>query len=393
MNILWQVYPLGATAAPIRDWSDPETGEHRLQRLMPWLDHAAGLSDALLLGPIFTSVTHGYDTLDHRTIDPRLGTEADFDDLVAAAGELGMGIVLDGVFNHVAKGHALDDHVARNADGSPRLFEGHGSLLELDHSDPAVIDYIIDTLLHWLERGATGWRMDAAYRMDPSVWEQIVPPVKEAFPDAWFLGEVIHGDYPRFTGPDRLDSVTQYELWKAIWSSLKDENFFELEWTLQRHSQLLESFTPNTFIGNHDVERITSTLGRRRAAMAAVLLFTLPGIPSVYAGDEFGWLGTKADGFAADDPLRPELPAHPSDAIDPSSSQILNVYRWGTNLRREHEWLQTAQMETANLSNTTMTYRVTGAERELAVSLDLTTESAAVSLDGVPIWHLPDIDD
>ncbi|AZN30361.1 alpha-amylase [Flaviflexus salsibiostraticola] len=392
VNTIWQVYPLGATGAPIRDWSEAGADEHRLRRLLPWLGHAAGLADSLLLGPIFASSSHGYDTLDHRAIDPRLGTEADFDDLVAAAGELGLGIILDGVFNHIAQGHPLEDHVARNEDGSPRLFEGHGGLLELDHSDPVVIDYITDTLTHWLERGAAGWRMDAAYRMEPSVWERILPPVKKAFPDAWFLGEVIHGDYPSFTGIDRLDSITQYELWKAIWSSLTDENLFELDWTLQRHAQLLESFTPNTFIGNHDVERIASTLGQRRAAMAAVLLFTLPGIPSIYAGDEFGWLGTKAEGFAADDPLRPPLPPSPADAIDPASEQILTIYRWGANLRREHTWLQNAQVETADLSNTTMTYRVHGEGREMTVDLDLTADSAVVSLDDQIIWRLPEID-
>ena len=63
MDTLWQIYPLGATGAPIRDWTDPGTDEHRLRRLEPWLDHAAGISDMLLLGPIFTSATHGYDTL------------------------------------------------------------------------------------------------------------------------------------------------------------------------------------------------------------------------------------------------------------------------------------------------------------------------------------------
>lgn len=393
VDTLWHIYPLGATDAPIRDWTEPGTDEHRLRRLEPWLDHAASLANHLLLGPIFTSATHGYDTLDHFALDPRLGTDEDFDNLVGMAGERGMGIILDGVFNHIAVGHPLEAHVAKNDDGSPRLFEGHGALLELDHSDPAVTDYITDVLIHWLNRGAQGWRMDAAYRLDPAVWERILPPVKQAFPEAWFLGEVIHGDYPSFTGKDRLDSVTQYEVWKAIWSSLKEENFYELEWSLKRHDEFLSSFIPNTFIGNHDVERITSTLGRPKAAVAALILFTLPGIPSLYAGDEFGQLGTKGKGFAADDPIRPALPATPRDAIDKRSEQMLNVYRWGAHLRREHPWLKSARTATIDISNTSFRYRTHDDTHELMVTIDLEERSARVDMLGRTIWTLPRFED
>ena len=386
MDTLWHIYPLGATGSPIRDWTDPGTGEHRLGRLESWLDHAASLADTLLLGPVFTSATHGYDTLDHLTLDPRLGTEDDFDRFVRLADERGLGIVLDGVFNHVARGHVLDSHVARNDDGSPRVFEGHDSLLELDHDDPVVIDYIVSVLLHWLDRGVSGWRMDAAYRMDPAVWEKIVPPVRAAFPHAWLLGEVIHGDYPSFTGPDRLDTVTQYELWKAIWSSLKEENFYELDWSLQRHAAFLDTFIPNTFIGNHDVDRIASTVGMTKAAMAAVILFTTPGIPSIYAGDEFGWHATKGEGFAADDPIRPMLPTSPAEATDHG---MLNIYRWGANLRREHRWLASARTKMLELTNTRFAYATRGEGREMVVALDLDASTASVAVDGTTIWNLP----
>ena len=71
---------------------------------------------------------------------------------------------------------------------------------------------------------------------------------------------MIHGDYAAFVRDSGVDSVTQYELWKAIWSSLNDGNFFELAWALDRHNRLLDSFVPQTFIGNHDVTRIASRL-------------------------------------------------------------------------------------------------------------------------------------
>ena len=86
--IWWQVYPLGATGAPIRPEPDAPLTEPgapaRLDRLEPWLDYAVELgANGLSLGPIFASSTHGYDTTDHLRIDPRLGDDAAFDRLAA----------------------------------------------------------------------------------------------------------------------------------------------------------------------------------------------------------------------------------------------------------------------------------------------------------------------
>lgn len=107
--IWWQVYPLGFTGAPVRPVSDGERLlTHRLGHLHNWLDHAQQLgTNGLLLGPVFTSSTHGYDTLDHYTVDPRLGDDSDFDALVAACRERGIVVLLDGVFNHVGDQHPL----------------------------------------------------------------------------------------------------------------------------------------------------------------------------------------------------------------------------------------------------------------------------------------------
>lgn len=93
----------------------------------------------------------------------------------------------------------------------------------------------------------------------PWFWARVLEPVRDRFPDALFLGEVIHDDYAEFVKESTVDSVTQYELWKAIWSSLLDRNLFELQWTLGRNNELLDTFVPNTFVGNHDVTRIATT--------------------------------------------------------------------------------------------------------------------------------------
>ena len=153
-------------------------------------------------------------------------------------------------------------------------FEGHDGLITLNHDNPDVVDYVVDVMSHWLRRGADGWRLDAAYAVPDQFWAQVLPRVRESFPDAWFVGEVIHGDYAGIVRAATFDSVTQYELWKAIWSSLNDGNFHELDHALRRHDEFLDTFVPMTFVGNHDVTRIASQLDdaaarRARAGPAA----------------------------------------------------------------------------------------------------------------------------
>ena len=282
--IWWQVYPLGAVGAPIR--TEHGHSSHRLSRLEAWLDYAVRLGcNGLLLNPIFQSVSHGYDTLDHFRLDSRLGDDDDFDSLLAQCHSRGIGVVLDGVFNHVSRQHPFvterPEMIARDGD-SPRAWEGHADLVELDHSNPAVVDFVVDVMCHWLRRGISGWRLDVAYAVPVSFWRQVCARVREEFPDAIFIGEVIHGDYIGFVEASTLTTVTQYELWKAIWSALHDANLWELAHAIDRHAEFCTVFLPQTFIGNHDVSRIASLVGPGLAALAAGVLMTLPGAPSIY---------------------------------------------------------------------------------------------------------------
>ncbi len=172
---------------------------------------------------------------------------------------------------------------AAGGEGGPAYatFEGCESLAALNHDSAEARDLAVRVLTHWLDRGASAWRLDAAYGIDPAFWASVLPAVRERHPDAWFMGEVIHGDYTGFVEASTVDTVAQYELWKAIWSSLADVNFYELDWCLGRHNELLESFIPATFVGNHDVTRIASKVGAAKAALAVVLLMTMGGVPSV----------------------------------------------------------------------------------------------------------------
>lgn len=378
--IWWQIYPLGFVGAFPAD-PPPTADEHRLRRIVDWLDHAVELgASGIALGPVFCSRTHGYDTTDHFRLDPRLGDEADFDQLVTEAHRRGLRILLDGVFNHVGTDfdryrQAVDggpDHPAsawfRRSGPQARFdtFEGHGELIALNHDNPEVADYTAAVMRHWLGRGADGWRLDAAYAVPDRFWVQVLPTVRREFGDAWFVGEVIHGDYSATVRAATFDSVTQYELWKAIWSSLNDGNFHELDWALQRHNDFLGSFVPLTFVGNHDVTRIASQLDNpQHLAHALVILLTTGGTPSVYAGDEAAYQGVKEERRGGDDAVRPEFSTPPDD------SDVLRLHQYLIGLRRRHPWLHTATTSPVLLTNTQYVYRTTGAGATLLVALNV----------------------
>ncbi|MDN5977537.1 alpha-amylase family protein [Acidipropionibacterium jensenii] len=403
--IWWHVYPLGFCGAPIRDGD--RTLTHRLGRLSHWLDYAVELgASGLLLGPIFASESHGYDTLDPMVIDPRLGDEDDFDRLVAGCRDRGLRILLDGVFSHVGSQHpGVIRALAEGPDGpdadlfdidwqakggpAPRVFEGHSSLVRLNHSSDRAVEYTSAVMAHWLERGIDGWRLDAAYSVPTAFWSRVLPGIRERFPQAWFLGEVIHGDYPEFVDSSGVDSVTQYELWKAIWSSLKDRNLFELAWSLKRHNGFLADFTPNTFIGNHDVTRIASTLGADGAVTALAILMTIGGIPSIYYGDEQGFTGVKEERIGGDDDIRPPVPDHP-EQLAGWGQDILRAHQDLIGLRRRHPWLTTATTSTLHLENARFDYRSTAADGAdfLDVRIDLTATPRATVIDsaGQTLW-------
>lgn len=386
--IWWHVYPLGFCGAPIRE-ADPEPAP-RLRRLLNWLGYAVELgASGLLLGPVFASESHGYDSLDQFRIDPRLGTEADFSELVDACRARGLRILLDGVFSHVSDRHPLLREALAEGQGSeaaalfdidwdaaggpaPRVFEGHGTLARLDHTTAQTVAYVQRVMSYWLDRGIDGWRLDAAYAVDPAFWARVLPSVRAAHPEAWFLGEVIHGDYAAFVAGSGVDSVTQYELWKAIWSSLSARNLFELDWSLRRHDDFLDAFVPNTFVGNHDVTRIATTLGHDRAVTALAILMTVGGIPSIYAGDEQGFTGVKEERIGGDDAIRPAFPDTPA-GLASWGGEIYRAHQQLIGLRRRHPWLTTARTAKVSVDNTRYVYRARAAEGqdELRVDIDL----------------------
>ena len=385
-EVIWYaVYPLGMVGAPTSD-SGVQGPTNRLARIEAWLDHLIILGcNGLLLGPIFASHTHGYDTLDHFRIDVRLGTEDDFDRLVAACRQRGIRIMLDGVFNHVSSEHpalvaALADqqaptsgwfHIDYSTDPPTRLnFEGSDDLVRLNHGSAEVINLICEVMLHWLGRGIDGWRLDAAYAVPAEAWAQILPRVRAEYPEALFVGEVIHADLAEVAA-STLESITAYELWKATWSSIRDQNFFELDWTLGRHDQLLAAVRPLTFVSNHDVTRIVSQVGPEGAVLATVVLATAGGMPAIYYGDEGGLPGVKYERAGGDEEVRPEMPADPLEWQMPKP-ELWNLHRGLIALRRQHPWLVDARHSAVELAADRYRYRLAAGLHWIEVELDLT---------------------
>lgn len=392
--IWWHVYPLGACGAPIRPADNAGDWEgHRLGLLEEWLDYVVDLGcNGLLLGPVFASTSHGYDTLDYYRIDPRLGDEDDWDRFVHQTRSRGLSIMLDGVFNHVSADHCLvADAIAgstgmiRMVDGAHASWEGHGELAELDHDDPRVLDLVVDVMTHWLDRGASGWRLDVAYKVPTWFWARALARVRTTHPGAVFLGEVIHGDFAQIAKDSTLDMVTAYEVWKAIWSSINDRNAWELAWALERHSEFSSLTWMQTFVGNHDVTRIASRIGDEGAGLAAIILFTLPGVPSVYYGDEQAFRGIKTETWGGDDEIRPALPSSP-ELLPPDGRWLHSLYREAIAMRRANPWLASSRLEVLDKTNTTLAYAAREeAEQghELVARLDITDRFAAtITIDG-----------
>ncbi|QDB78296.1 DUF3459 domain-containing protein [Georgenia wutianyii] len=408
--VLWQVYPLGFLGAePTRAEVGDEV-RHRLAGLEPWLDHAVELgASGILLGPVFDSRTHGYDTTDHLRVDPRLGDEEDLVALFAAAHERGLRVVLDGVFNHVGQDFAMfrraladgpdspaarwfrlhwPDPQAPDGGGTPTHedFEGHSALVALDHGEPAVAEHVERVMTYWLDRGADGWRLDAAYAVPPTFWKPVLDRVRARHPDVYVVGEVIHGDYQGIVASSGMDSVTQYELWKAVWSALNDRNLWELDHALRRHDEFSDAFAPLTFVGNHDVTRIASRLtDPRHLDHALAVLLTVPGTPCVYAGDEHGFAGVKEEREGGDDAVRPAFPASPAD-LSPLGLPVFHRHQELIGLRRRHPWLHDARLEVLHVADPLLVYRVSAGEEALVVLLSTDDDEVRWGLpSGVPV--------
>lgn len=327
--IFYHIYPLGLCGAEKQNtYSEVHS---RLKGLDCWIEHAASLNcNAIYIGPLFESVGHGYETTDYKKVDSRLGTNDDLKDFVKKCHEKQIRVVLDGVFNHTGRDFFAFKDIKQNRENSRYKdwycnvdfssnneyndgfsyanWGGYNLLAKLNLQNIEVKDYICGVIEFWVnEFDIDGIRLDAADVLDFDFMRQMRKIANKIKPEFWLMGEVIHGDYIRWVNDEMLHSVTNYHLHKALYSGHNDHNYFEIAHTVKRLYEMGNGkMQLYNFTDNHDVERIYTKLANKaHYTPVHILEYTLPGIPSIYYGSEFGIEGRKEHG--SDDSLRPCL--------------------------------------------------------------------------------------
>lgn len=392
-SVFYQIYPLGLCGAPKEN--DGVTVS-RILKLKDWAEQIERVgANALYLSPVFESDRHGYDTCDYRKVDCRLGTNEDLKQVVDTMHSHGIRVVLDGVFNHVGRGFWAFRDVQEKKWDSPYKdwfnisfegnsnyndgfwyegWEGHYELVKLNLRNPAVVDYLLDTVKLWVEElGIDGLRLDVAYCLDKDFIRRLRSFCDGLKPEFFLVGETLHGDYNQWVGEGMLHSCTNYECYKGLWSALNSMNLFEIvhslkrqfgaePWTLYKGKHLL------CFGDNHDVTRAASVLQNpAHLPLLYGMIFGMPGIPCLYYGSEWGIKGDKREG---DDALRPALER-------PEWNELTDLISAMAKAHRESEALCWGEFRDLLLTNRqTVFERKTQNERVLV----------AINADSQPYW-------
>lgn len=308
---VYQVFPDRFNPGEGREWTQTDDLMQpcggTLRGVTQKLDHIQSLGfNAIWLTPIFASPTHhGYDISDYYQINPRLGTDQDFDDLVSRMHEKGMRLVIDFVANHCSDQLPQFKDACLNQ-GSPyhdwftwkhwpveyKCFYEVQSMPEFDlgYGKPARA-YMLECARYWLERGVDGFRLDYAHGPAQDFWVDFRRVCRQINPDCWMFGEIIQPADAVAGFAGGLDGSLDFHLCQAIRLT-----FAQQTWPLSRLAGFLQArqvyfekdFSLPAFIDNHDMNRfLVPALGDERLLkMALMVLYALPGPPIVYYGTE-----------------------------------------------------------------------------------------------------------
>ena len=341
-GVFYHMYPLGMTGAPRHN--DTTEVTNRFAELLQWILHIRSLGcNAIYIGPLFESTSHGYDTRDYKLVDRRLGDNESFKVFVKQCHDSGIRVVVDGVFNHTGREFFAFKDIQEKKWDSPYkdwykgvnfdwqgpcgdpfgydAWQGHFELPCLNLFNPAVRSYLFDVIRFWVDEfDIDGIRLDCANVLDFNFMKEMRQETARMKEDFWLMGEVIHGDYSRWVNPQMLHSVTNYELHKSLYSGFNDHNFFEIAHNVRRLEAIGRQLY--TFVDNHDEDRIASKLKLKEHLIPIYLcLFTLPGIPSIYYGGEWGVEGKRTS--TSDEALRPAIPISQSDERNCELTQFI----------------------------------------------------------------------
>ena len=470
--VLYQIFPdrfCRSEGAPLPvkksgvyhlDWNDPpfytkdpETGEvveydffgGNLNGIRSKLSYLKALGISVLyLNPVFYSPSnHRYDTSDYRVIDPVLGTNEDMETLCAEAKEMGISILLDGVFSHTGadskyfnKYGTFDSIGAYQSEKSPyakwyrfnkhpkdyECWWGFGELPNVDEMCDDYREYIIsgeDSVLNsWHKAGIKGWRLDVADELPEQFIKEFYRELKKADPNSILLGEVwedasnkvSYGTRREYFLGDDLDSVMNYPFRNIVL------DFFGGKATASKAGARLLSLAENypahyfyatmNLVDSHDVERALNTLGeapseatmtavnrsryqldkkayakaKARLKLASLMQMTMPGVPSIYYGDEAGVEGYR-------DPYNRKT--YPWGRED---KDLLAHYQKVIGLRNDHDALRTGDWQLFSANENVLAYgrRIVGGkdqfgtEREdgtFIVLLNRSDEEQTVTVD------------
>jgi len=354
--VIYQVFIDRFATTGGRPFDSPSTpaGLHggTLRGVTERLDHIVSLgATCIWLSPLFPSPSHhGYDATDYARVEPRLGTEDDLRDLIAAAHRHGVRVILDYVVNHVSSEHPAF-RKAQADQGCPEAawftftrwpdqylaFFGVQDHPQIDSDDPGARRYMIDSARHWLDLGVDGFRCDYANGPSHAFWSAFRAATREAKPDSITLGEVVETPALQRTYRGRLDGSLDFLLLQGL------RRFFafasigptEFDTFLRRHLDYFpDDFVLPSFLDNHDMNRFLWVVRGdvRRLKLAAMCQFTLPHPPIVYYGTEVG-LSQQQDVRSADGSGHPEESRLPMPWDASQDRDLLQFYRRLARLR------------------------------------------------------------
>lgn len=345
--IFYQIFPDRFAISPtlekpsgLEPWdSEPTTFGYKGGDLIGVVEHLDYLQDlginAIYFNPIFQSASnHRYHTHDYYKVDPLLGGDQAFDTMLAACHARGIRVVLDGVFNHCSRGFFQFNDILENGEGSPwrdwftihnyptnaynlrkkadyEAWIGLHALPKFNTDNPQVREYLMRVGEYWMRKGIDGWRLDVPTEIrSEGFWEEFRQRVRAINPEAYIVGEIWHIDTGFLSGT-RFDALMNYVFggaamafagqkhvvhklqknhdyhpWPAIDGHTYAERIHELlgvyDWNIQRVQMNL--------LGSHDTARLITLLGDdvRSVELSYFLLFTFPGAPTIYYGDEIG---------------------------------------------------------------------------------------------------------
>lgn len=412
--VFYHIYPLGLlgaagidSPAQARAWRVRAVSPERtLADLIPWVDHCKALGcTALYLGPVFQSTSHGYDTIDYTRVDDRLGSNGDLVELVGHCHRNGVKVILDGVFNHAGREffafRDLQEHGEQSmfkdwfkdidfSKRSPRGdsfsyegWNGHYDLVKFNLAWDWTRDHLLDAVEGWIDEfDIDGIRLDAADCLSQDFISALSGRCKSIKPDFWLMGEVVHGDYRQWARQGGLDSVTNYEAYKGLHSSFNEGNFFEIAHTLRRQfapGGIYPHLRLYQFADNHDVNRIGSVLARPEFLEPLhTLLFTMPGIPSLYYGSEWASKGTRLP--ASDRTLRPSFPEPLENGMLAGHIQAL------ARLRQKHPVLIHGEYHQVFVSHKLFCFARVGKEETALVLVNSDERATVCKILGAPGW-------